>query len=118
MHIAMFISGSVGLLFALSSLRKNQNSSGEDSINRSFLSRLIARLKSKLFQYIAWVIGVTVLVPTVTGAIMASILNHNNYLLLDQEQCSASFVNSRLGYLNIYIHEWTVKLEQWLGLNI
>jgi hypothetical protein len=63
-------------------------------------------------------IGGLLLLPNIAGMIGGAILNDHNYLMLQQGECFASYVSGRLGYVEIYIPEWTRKLATWLGLNI
>jgi hypothetical protein len=63
-------------------------------------------------------VGAGLLLPNIAGILCAAILNDHNYLMLGQGACFASYVSGRMGYMDIYVPDWTRKLATWLGLNI
>jgi hypothetical protein len=117
MHIAMFVAGSLGLCIGLNGLVADPRTpSSPSNTSRPWL--WLEKARSKIYQYIGLIIGMTIWFPTVAAVILAAVLNKYDYLLLEQQHCYASYVSSRWGYINIYILEWTTKVTTWLGVNV
>ena len=56
--------------------------------------------------------------PPATSAIVAGALNLHTYLILEQQQCCASFISSRSGYVDLYVNFTLTKLGSFVETNI
>lgn len=56
------------------------------------------------------IVSLFVLVPTAIATIVAGVVNAHTYLVLGQQNCYASFVSSRLGYLDAYLADISVSV--------
>jgi hypothetical protein len=62
-------------------------------------------------------IFLSLVLPNLAGVLCAGILNRYSYLLFSQQNCWASYVSGRFGYVDIEFHDWTRRIATWIGLN-
>ena len=67
-------------------------------------------LQTKVGRYLGVGVSLFVLVPTTIATIVAGVVNAHTYLVLGQQNCYASFVSSRLGYLDAYLADISVSV--------
>ena len=67
-------------------------------------------LQTKVGRYLGVGVSLFVLVPTAIATIVAGVVNAHTYLVLGQQNCYASFVSSRLGYLDAYLADISVSV--------
>ena len=98
LHVAVFVMGTCGIYTAIFHLP------GDESDPKH--------------QYLHAFVGVWILLPAVAGAIVAGVVNGHSYLILNRNGCFASYVSGRLGYVDVDLIEWKIKLATWLGVNV
>lgn len=105
LHVAVFTLGTVGLFYAIF-LKLN---------DKSIIGRQLGRSSA---EYVHAAVGLSILLPSIAGAIVAGVVNEHSYLILNRNGCFASYVSGRFGYIDVDLIEWKIKLATWLGVNV
>ena len=72
----------------------------------------------EIHKLLCWGVGIVVLICLAGGMVLAGLLNKADYLILTQNKCYASYVSSRVTYMNADVLDWIARASEWFGINV
>lgn len=72
----------------------------------------------EIHKLLYWALGIVVLICLAGGMVLTGLLNEANYLILTQNKCYASYVSSRITYMNADALDSVARASEWFGINV